>query len=215
MTPPGTHDPAAKPRVVGLTGGIASGKTTVSTLLAQRGAYIVDADAIGHQVILPDGEAYPEVVAAFGPEILEEDGTISRRKLGAIVFAEPARLAELNAISHPRMGERMARVIKSLRRREPDERPPLIVLDAAILFEAAWDTLCDEVWTVESPPDTAIERLVERNRMTRQEALSRLDAQISNEERARRAHRIIRNEGSLEALADTVARLWEAITRDD
>lgn len=194
--------------VIGLTGGIAAGKTTVSQQLAGYGAHIIDADRVGHAVITPQGEAYPEVVAAFGTEILDDDGTISRRKLGAIVFADPPRLAELNGISHPRMAERMAREIEAVRLRQSGPRPPAIVVDAAILFEAGWDALCDTIWTVEVPNELAIERLMTRNGLTREEAEARLAAQMSNDERARRAQHVIRNEGTLEALTEQVQRLW-------
>jgi dephospho-CoA kinase len=203
-----SSQPAQRIPVIGLTGGIASGKTTVSQQLATLGAHIIDADAVGHAVITPQGEAYPEVVAAFGTEILDEDGTISRKKLGAIVFAHPERRAELNGISHPRMAERMAREIEALRLRKKGPQPPAIVLDAAILFEAGWDALCDEVWTVEAPAELAIARLVERNGLSREEAQARLDAQLSNAERAGRARHVIRNDGSREALAAQVQRLW-------
>lgn len=197
------------PPVIGLTGGIAAGKSTVAEYLAARGAHIIDADRVGHEVITPKGEAYPEVVAAFGTEILADDGTISRPKLGAIVFADPARLAELNGISHPRMGQRMAREIEKLRLRSQRERPPLIVIDAAILFEAGWDTLCDQVWTVEAEPERSIARLAGRNGLSREEALARIHAQMDNAERARRADRVIRNEGTVAELRATVARLWD------
>jgi len=201
--------------VIGLTGGIAAGKTTVSQQLAARGAIIIDADSVGHAVITPQGEAYPEVVAAFGTEILDEDGTISRRKLGAIVFADPARLDELNGISHPRMAERMGREIEAIRLREPEKQPPAIVLDAAILFEAGWDGLCDTIWTVEAPEELAIERLVQRNAMTHDEARARLAAQMTNAERAQRAHHVIHNDGSLETLAAQVNQLWEQVLHGD
>jgi dephospho-CoA kinase len=194
--------------VIGLTGGIASGKSTVARLLAERGAHVIDADRVGHSVLEPTGEAYPEVVTAFGPEILDEDGTVSRPKLGAIVFADPARRAQLNGISHPRMAERMGREIEKQRLRRGGRRPPVIVLDAAILFEAGWDALCDTVWTVEAPPELAIARLMQRNGLERAQAEARLAAQLSNAERARRAARVIRNEGSLAALEAEVARLW-------
>ena len=200
--------PPRRPAVIGLTGGIAAGKSTVSRLLAERGAHVIDADSVGHAVIMPEGEAYPEVVAAFGAEILNEDGTISRRKLGSIVFSDPDRLAELNGISHPSMAARMAREIESARLRGNGGRPPLIVLDAAILFEAGWDALCDEVWTVEAPPEVAVARLVERKQMTPEQARARLEAQMSNAGRARRARRVIRNEGSMEALRREVGRVW-------
>ena len=195
--------------VVGLTGGIASGKTTVSGLLAARGAYIIDADTIGHQVLLPDGEAYPDVVATFGTEILEGDGTISRAKLGDIVFSAPERLEALNAISHPNMAGRMSREIRQVRGRPATEQPPVIVLDAAILFEACWDTLCAQVWTVEAPPEATVERLTASGRFNPEEAQARIDAQMSNAERAQRADRVILNTGSIAALEAEVRRVWE------
>lgn len=201
-----------RPVVIGLTGGIASGKTTVSGMLAARGAWVIDADRVGHQVIQPDGEAYAEVVAAFGSSIVEESGAISRKALGALVFGDPRQLAALNAISHPRMAQRMEREIAEVRRRPPEARPPLIVLDAAILFEAGWDALCGRVWTVQATPETAMARLMDRNDLSREEARARLDAQMSNDERALRSARVIANEGSLQDLELAIAELWREET---
>jgi len=201
------------PAVIGLTGGIASGKSTVAARLAELGAAIIDADRIGHDILAPDGPAYRPVVEAFGPDILAPDGAIDRRKLGARVFADPARLERLNGISHPLMARRMAEEIAALRARLPAQRPPLIVLDAAILLEAGWDRLCDAVWTVEAPPATALARLVARNGLTEEQARLRLDAQWSNAERARRAQRVIANSGTLDSLRDAVTLLWrEAVS---
>jgi dephospho-CoA kinase len=160
--------------------------------------------------LLPDGEAYPEVVATFGTEILDEDGTISRPKLGAIVFSAPDRLDALNAISHPNMAGRMSREIRQMRGKPPAEQPPLIVLDAAILFEAGWDALCGQVWTVEAPPEATVERLTAGGRFNREEAQARLDAQMSNAERAQRADRVILNTGSIAALEAAVRRVWKS-----
>lgn len=199
------------PMVVGLTGGIASGKTTVSGLLSSRGAYIIDADSIGHQVLLPGGEAYPDVVAAFGTEILDADGAISRPKLGAIVFSDPAKLDALNGISHPGMARRMSGEIRRVRGKPPAEQPPLIVLEAAILFDAGWDALCAQVWAVEAPPESSVERLAASGRLTREEAQARLDAQMSNAGRAQRADRVILNTGTLAALEAEVRRVWESV----
>ena len=212
MTNPLSRPSPNRPAVIGLTGGIAAGKSTVSEMLAARGAYVIDADRIGHQVIQPGGEAHAEVVAAFGSSIVEESGAISRQALGAIVFGDSRQLAALNAISHPRMAQRMEMEIAEVRRRPPEARPPLIVLDAAILFEAGWDALCGRVWTVAAAPATAIVRLMERNGLSREEARSRLDAQMSNEERARRSVRVIANEGSLDDLERAIAELWREET---
>ncbi len=202
--------PTAKPPpVIGLSGGIAAGKTSVSHQLREKGAYVIDADSVGHRVIAPDGEAYADVVAAFGPEVLAEDGAIDRRKLGGVVFADPERLKELNAITHPRMAARMAGEIAQVRDRPAAELPPLILLDAAILFEAGWDDMCDETWVVVASAEVALERLMTRNGLGREQAEARLRAQMSNEERIARAQRVIRNEGSLDALYARVEQIWD------
>ena len=196
--------------VVGLTGGIAAGKSTVSERLGGLGAHVVDADRVGHRVLMREGgEAYEGVVAAFGAEILDEAGEIARPRLGRLVFADPARLAELNRLTHPPMAERMRHEIAEVRaRRSP---PPFIVLDAAVLFEAGWDALCDEVWTVSTAPARALERLVARNRLTPEAARARIGAQLGNAEREARADRVIRNDGTLDALAAAVDTLAAAM----
>lgn len=205
-----TRGREAPPKVIGLTGGIAAGKTAVSTSLKKRGAHVIDADSVGHAVIAPEGEAFGEVVAAFGTGVLGPDGAIDRRKLGAVVFGDAAQRARLNAISHPRMADRMAREIAQVRAHAPDARPPLIVLDAAILFEAGWDALCDETWAVETEAETAVARLMARNGLTRGEALARINAQLTTEERTGKAARVIRNDGSLEELEAAVEAAWRA-----
>ena len=200
------------PPVVGLTGGIAAGKSTVSERLRARGAHVIDADRVGHRVLMREGgEAYEGVVAAFGAEILDEAGEIARPRLGRLVFADRARLAELNRLTHPPMAERMRREIEDVRARTSPSPPPFIVLDAAVLFEAGWDALCDEVWTVSTPPERALERLVARNRLPPEAARARIEAQLGNAEREARADRVIRNDGTLDALAATVDTLAAAV----
>jgi dephospho-CoA kinase len=196
------------PPVIGLTGGIASGKTTVSARLEELGAQIIDADRIGHEIIAPGGPAYDPVLEAFGRDILAPDGTVDRRKLGALAFADPERLKRLNGISHPIMARRMGEQIAAARARRPAERPPLIVLDAAILLEAGWDRLCDAVWAVEAPPEAALARLIARNGLSEEQARRRLDSQWSNAERAKRAQRVISNSGTIDALKNQVTTLW-------
>ena len=193
------------PPVIGLTGGIAAGKTTVSERLGALGAHVIDADRVGHRVLLREGgEAYAPVVSAFGT-VLDETEEIARPRLGRLVFADPARLAALNRLTHPPMAERMQREIEAVRARPSP--PPFIVLDAAVLFEAGWDALCDEVWTVSTQPERALERLVDRNRMTPEAARARIDAQLGNAEREDRADRVIRNDGTFDALAAAVDAL--------
>jgi len=199
------------PPVIGLTGGIASGKSVVSARLAALGAYVIDADQIGHQILAPGAEAYDSVVEAFGPEILAPDRRIDRGKLGARVFATPDLLRRLNGISHPLMARRMEQEIAAVRARPADQRPPLIVLDAAILLEAGWDRLCDAVWTVETPPDIALQRLMARNGLSEERARGRLRAQLSNAERAARAQHVIPNSGTLEELEAAIVSLWRQV----
>ena len=200
-----------QPPVVGLTGGIASGKTTLSNWLAEQGAHIIDADAMGHMVIAPNGPAYEEVIAAFGPEIVAEDGTIDRKKLGAIVFSAPEKLQQLNAISHPLMADMMQREIVRVRVRPEEHRPPLIVLDAAILFEAGWNELCDQTWAVVTEPKIALARLMERNGLDEAAAQARLDAQMSNADRIQRADFALENNHQIDDLLDAAGELWEQL----
>lgn len=188
--------------VIGLTGGIAAGKSTVSTRLATLGAHVIDADRVGHRILMRGGEAFAAVAAAFGSEILDEAGEIVRARLGRLVFGDPARLAELNRLTHPPMAVRMRREVEEVRARPAP--PPFIVLDAAVLFEAGWDALCDEVWTVSTTPERALERLVARNRLTPDAARARIAAQIGNPEREARADRVIRNDGALDTLEAAV-----------
>ncbi len=203
------------PRVIGLTGGIAAGKSSVTGHLAAKGAHIIDADRVGHEVIAPGGDAYREVVEAFGPDIVSADRAIDRRKLGAIVFASKDKLQTLNRISHPRMAARMAQEIVAIRSRPPAQRPPLIVLEAAILLEAGWNTLCDQVWAVEAPTELSISRLMARNNLGLEAAQNRMSAQITNEERAARATKVIRNSGSMDFLLAQVDLLWQdAVSAD-
>ena len=196
-------------RVVGLTGGIAAGKSTVSERLGALGAHVIDADRVGHRVLMREGgAAYEGVVAAFGAEILDDTEEIVRPRLGRLVFADPARLAELNHLTHPPMAERMRREIEEVRARASP--PPFIVLDAAVLFEAGWEALCDEVWTVSTHPERALERLVARNRLSPEAARARIEAQLGNAEREARADRVIRNDGTLDALDVAVDALAAA-----
>lgn len=195
--------------MIGLTGGIASGKSSVTQHLAAKGAHIIDADRIGHEVIAPGGDAYREVVDAFGAEIVAPDKTVDRRKLGAIVFGSKEKLQVLNRISHPRMAARMAQEIVQIRSKPAAGRPPLIVLEAAILLEAGWDTLCDAVWAVEAPMELSISRLMARNNLSLEGAQARLAAQITNDERAARAHKVIKNSGSMDFLLAQVDLLWK------
>lgn len=194
--------------VVGLTGGIASGKSTATRQLAKRGARTIDADLLGHQAYAPGNPAHAAVVAAFGDGVVAEDGSIDRAALGAIVFADPARRTELTDIVWPEI-RRLAEVeIEQIRR---EDAGAVVILEAAVLLEAGWEDLVDEVWVVRVEPDVAAERLMARNGFDREAAESRIRAQLDNAERTRRADRVVDNSADE---ADLLARLdgeWDAL----
>ena len=202
---------AGIPRVIGLTGGIACGKSSVSHYLVSKGAYLLDADSVGHRVIAPGGAGYAAVIEAFGQGIVAVDGSIDRRKLGEIVFGDPAQLQRLNGISHPTMARMMAEEIAAVRARRP--APPAILLDAALLYEAKWNALCDVVWAVTATRETAIARLMDRNQLTRAQAEARLAAQMDPAHKAERADAVLPNDGTLDELYSRVEALWTTLQR--
>jgi dephospho-CoA kinase len=190
--------------VIGLTGGIGSGKSTVAAMLAELGAHVIDADKVGHEVYRAGTEGFRRVVAAFGPGIVGPDGEIDRRALGAIVFADPAALARLNAIVHPLIGEAIRARIAAA----GDGRP--IVIEAAVLIEAGW-RFFDQIWLVTARPETAIARVMASRGLTRAEAERRLAAQLSDAERRRHAQVVIENDGTRAELRARVEAAWRAL----
>ncbi len=195
-------------KVIGLTGGIGSGKSTVSKLVEEMGAVILDADKVGHEAYTPDSQTWREVVAAFGDEIVAEDRSIDRRKLGAIVFADPAALERLNGIMHPRMFDMMKLKLDALR----EQGTKIVVLEAAILIEANWTPLADEVWVTVASEPVVVARVKERTGLPEEQIRSRIRSQLSNEERIRHADAVISNDGSLDELRAAVAGLWQKLT---
>ncbi|MDI9569089.1 MAG: dephospho-CoA kinase [Bacillota bacterium] len=176
-------------RVIGLTGGIATGKSTVSRMLAEKGLPIVDADLIAREVVEPGKPAYREIVQTFGGEILQADGTLNRKLLGKLVFGDPARLQTLNQITHPRIREEIEGRLQALR----DKGTELAVLDAPLLIEANLQPLVDEVWVVTCPRELQIKRLQERDNLSVPEAEGRIKAQMPLEEKIKYAQRVIDN----------------------
>lgn len=197
------------PRVIGLTGGIGSGKSTVTAMLAELGARVVDADKIGHWVYRAGSEGFRTVVDAFGPEVVAADGTIDRARLGVLVFADPAARARLNAIVHPRIGAELARRIAAAR--EDGYEGPVVV-EAAILIEAGWRPLVERLWVVSVDRETAIARVVGSRSLSRADVERRLDAQLSDEARCREADLVIDNRGDREALRAQVEEAWRAVS---
>ena len=190
--------------VIGLTGGIGSGKSEVSRILSELGAYIIDADQVGHEAYQPHTETWEELVAAFGKNILQPSGEVDRRKLGSIVFSDPDALARLNAIVHPRMREMMSERLEE--RRQQDVK--VAVIEAAVLLEAGWESLVDEVWVTTANDDSVVQRISQRNNLSEEEIRKRINSQMKNEERISRASSVIENSGSLEVLWQRVRDLW-------
>jgi dephospho-CoA kinase len=193
---------------IGLTGGIGSGKSTVTKILAELGAPVIDADKVGHAVYQPDGPAYPEMIAAFGEGILAPDRTIDRKKLGPIVFADPEALKQLNGIMHPTMFTRMREMVAGMR--AEGERKP-IVIEAAVLIEANWQPLFDEIWLVTTSQERVIERVEKERGLAREQIEARIRAQLSDDERRHHTTEVIANDGSIEELRSKVAKLWESM----
>lgn len=196
--------------VIGLTGGIASGKSVVRQMLEDRGAYVIDADRVGHEAYEPGTECFSAVVATFGEDVVGPDGQIDRKALGAKVFGDPAKRRQLESIVWPWMRETMEGRLRTLRA----EATPVVVLEAAVLIEAGWQSLVDEVWVVSVRPAIARERIVSRNGLTPKQANARIAAQLSDEERAKHARVIIDNSGSLVDLERRVDEEWRRIAPD-
>jgi dephospho-CoA kinase len=193
--------------VIGLTGGIASGKSAVSAMLAEHGALIIDADKVGHEAYAPGSDCYRDVVAVFGDDIVAADGQIDRKALGAKVFGAPDQRKRLEGIVWPWMRTTMERRLAALR----EERVPVVVLEAAVLLEAEWTPLVDQVWVVTVAPEIARQRIVQRNGLTPEQAGQRITAQLTNEERMAKAQFVIENNGTLEELAERVDAAWEML----
>ena len=187
--------------VVGLTGGIGSGKSTVAGLLAERGAVVIDADRIARQVVEPGQPAHAQLVERFGPRVLAADGSIDRRVLAGIAFADPPALADLNAIVHPRVAVEVSRRMAGL----PDGST--VVLDVPLLVEAGTAAI-DALVVVDCPEEVALRRLIERRGMDEHDVRRRMGAQASRDERRARADRVILNDGSLDDLRRRVDEVW-------
>lgn len=192
--------------VIGLTGGIGTGKSEVSRLLESLGATLINADQLGHEAYTPHTETWNLVVNAFGEGILQESGEIDRRKLGAIVFADPEEMAKLNGIMHPRMARMVSDRIDSLR----EDGAEVAVVEAAVLFEAGWETLVDEVWSTDSPVEAVVERLQAARGIGPEEAQKRIASQMDREERLGRSDVVVDNSGDVTGLERTVRGLWES-----
>ena len=195
-------------KTIGLTGGIGSGKSTVSQILAGLGAWVIDADKVGHEIYLPGKAAWQQVTAAFGPDILAADQTIDRKKLGAIVFGSEEARKKLNAIVHPLMFKEIERRIKE-KRAEGFIQP--IVVEAAVLIEANWLPLVDEVWVVVAGRSAVIERVAAQRGLSAHDTEARIVSQLADAERLKHASVVIPNDGALEDLQKRVSEAWSQL----
>ncbi|WP_339269985.1 dephospho-CoA kinase [Paenibacillus sp. FSL R5-0470] len=194
--------------IIGLTGGIASGKSTVSALLVSKGARLVDADVIAREVMLPGHEVLAAAVKQFGSEILSSDGTLNRGKLGDIVFQNPAALQALNNLTHPAIRREIKERMNSMEEEDPKK---LTIVDIPLLFESGLESMFHEILVVYVPREVQIARLMERNGLSIEQAEARLNAQMDIEAKRNKADYIIDNSGELAHTEQQVAVLWDRL----
>jgi dephospho-CoA kinase len=199
--------------LLGLTGGIACGKSTVLAMLTSLGAQAIDADAVTHRVQLPGTPVYEQIVAAFGQEILlAPGGPIDRRRLGAVVFSDPARLRQLEQIVHPAVRLELRAFLAQVADAAPrGGSPPVAVIDAIKLIESGWAAECDQVWVVTCPEDQQVARLMQTRGMSEAEARQRVAAQPPQESRLGYATAVIDNGGSQAATRAQVEAAWQSV----
>lgn len=190
---------------VGLTGGIASGKSTVVRMLVEKGAVVIDHDRLAHLAYEPGGPSYKAIIAGFGREILAADGKIDRKRLGAVVFKDPGRLKDLNDIVHPVVLSGWKRKLAEIERQNPRA---VIISDVPLLIEVGWQKEVDMVLLVYAAPEVQVERVQKRDGYTAEEARERLAAQMPLNEKRRSADLVIENNGTLEELQKRVDAVW-------
>jgi dephospho-CoA kinase len=194
--------------IVGLTGGIVGGKSTVATMFKDLGAKIIDADKLGHSVILPNKSAWKKIVKIFGKDILQNDLTIDREKLGKIVFANQILLKKLNEITHPEITKIIKKEI-NLEKNKTHNHEKIIIIDAALIYEAKIDRLMDKIIVVYIDKDEQIKRLIKRNNLSKDEALQRIKSQMPMKEKNKMADYVIDNSGSLDKTKEQVEKIWQ------
>jgi len=193
--------------VIGITGNIGSGKSTVCRFLAELGAAVIDADKAAQEVYKPHSHAWQKITDTFGREVLQPNGEIDRAKLAQLVFSNPKALAQLNEIVHPEAYQVVNEKIENYRRLETK----VVALEAALLIEANWTTLVDKVWLVTASPETLLRRLTRGQKANRDQILSRLKSQTPDEKKMKSADEVIYNEGNINELHEKVIELWNKL----
>ncbi len=194
-------------KVIGLTGGIGTGKSTVAGFMAELGAAVIEADSIGHQLYRPGTPTWRGVVEAFGRDILTPDGSIDRARLGDIVFHDDKARRRLNRLTHPAIKQEIRKLIKRYRQ----EGKRAVLLEVPLLLEAGWASLVDEVWVTTASEATVLRRLTGRGGLSRSEAEARIRVQLPAAERPRRADVVIDTDCSLDELRAKVKALWRNV----
>ena len=192
--------------VIGLTGGIGSGKSSIANILEDLGAEVIYADKIGHEIILPYSNAWREVIEKFGKNILKEDNSIDRKRLGEIIFNDKKELNKLNKISHPKISKRLKEEIDKRKNKNG-----ILVIEAALLIEANWFTLVDQIWVVVVDRDKIFDRL--KDKFTYDQIRSRISSQMIDQERIKYADIVIDNNGSIEETKKIIDGIWRKIEK--
>ena len=191
--------------VIGLTGGIGTGKSEVSDILGSLGAAVINADLIGHEAYLPQTKTWKTIIDKFGTDILASDSTVDRKKLGSIVFGDPSRLAVLNSIMFPAIYE----LIKGRISGFEELGWSVVVVEAALFIEAKWNSLADEIWVTIASESVVIERIKKRNNLGEQAIKARIESQMTENERLKHADAHIQNDLGLDQLRKQVEKIWE------
>jgi dephospho-CoA kinase len=194
--------------LVGLTGSIATGKSTVSRMFAHLGARVLDADLLAREVVMPGQPAYLKIVEEFGQGVVQDDGTLDRKALGAIVFAEPTRRKRLEEITHPAIAARQQRILSVL---DEEAFEGIVIWDVALLFETGGVARMDRVVVVATDPETELARLMARDGMAEADARARIASQMPVAEKAKRAHYVIDNSGDRAFTEHQVKVVYEAL----
>ena len=197
-----------EPILIGLTGGISSGKSTVIQYIRYQGYPVIDADKLGHKVLEPGNPGYSKVVEKFGKGILNKDKTVNRLILGGIVFSDPSKLKALNEISHPIIAEM---VLKEFKLKSSMDQKGIVFLEAALLIEANWYNMCQHIWVVTLEKAEASRRLQKRDGLSESEAISRLESQLTAKEKIAYADVVLRNDGSREDLLSQTQHALEVL----
>lgn len=196
--------------IIGLTGGIVGGKSTVALMFRDLGAKIVDVDKLGHSVILPHRPAWEKIIRLFGKDILRNDLTIERKKLGKIVFTNPTLLKKLNKITHPEIIKLIKREI-NLAKNKTNSQEKILIIDAALIYEAKIDKLMDKIIVVYINKDEQVKRLVKRNNLSKEETLQRIKSQMLMKEKVKIADYVIDNSNSLDKTKEQVEKIWKKL----